>query len=273
MFGRVHLLLDLTHAGQEAHHAGHAAHALHLVELFLQIVQVELTLAHPLGGLGRLFGVDLFGCTFDEGDDVAHSENASGDARGIEVLERIHLFADADQLDRLAGDRAHGERRAAAAVAVDTRQDKSGNAERRIERARGHDRVLAGQRVGDEQNLVRAGDLLHLDGLGHQGLVQSRAAGGVEDDDIVAAELGRVDRALRDLDRRLTGDDRERLHADLRAENGQLLHRRRTAGVERGHQDLLLVPVLQALGDLAQSSWSCPSPEARPSGSEPAPPP
>ena len=45
---------------------------------------------------------------------------------GMEVLERVELLADADQLDRLAGDGAHRKRGAAAAVAVDAGQHDAG---------------------------------------------------------------------------------------------------------------------------------------------------
>ena len=48
---------------------------------------------------------------------------------GVEVLQRVPLLADTEQLDRLAGDGAHRERSAAAAVAVGTRQHDAGDAD------------------------------------------------------------------------------------------------------------------------------------------------
>ena len=53
---------------------------------------------------------------------------------GMEIFQRVGLFAGADQLDRLAGDRAHRQRRAAAAVAVDPRQHDAGEADALVER-------------------------------------------------------------------------------------------------------------------------------------------
>ena len=76
---------------------------------------------------------------------------------GMELLQRVDLFAGADQLDRLAGDRAHRQRRAAAAVAVDAGQHDAGDADALVEGAREIDRVLAGQRVGDQQHFMRVG--------------------------------------------------------------------------------------------------------------------
>ena len=40
----------------------------------------------------------------DEAEDVAHAEDALGHALGAELFERVELLADADELDRLAGD-------------------------------------------------------------------------------------------------------------------------------------------------------------------------
>ena len=130
---------------------------LHLRELLAQIGEIERALAHLLGDARRLLGVDGRGGLLDQRDDVAHAEDAVGDARGMEILQRVELFAGADQLDRLAGDGAHRQRGAAAAVAVDAGEHDAGQADALIERAREIDGVLAGQRIGDEQHFMRIG--------------------------------------------------------------------------------------------------------------------
>ena len=101
-------------------------HLLHLHELLAQVGKIERALAHPLGDAGGLLGVDGRRRLLHQGDDVAHAEDAIGDARGMEILERVDPLADADQLDRLAGHRAHGQRGAAAAVAVDAGEHDAG---------------------------------------------------------------------------------------------------------------------------------------------------
>ena len=154
-FAACDLVLHLGDAGQHAHQAADAAHLLHLGELLAQIVEIERALAHLLGDARGLLGVDRRGGLLDQRDDVAHAEDAVGDARGIEIFQRIELLAGADQLDRLAGDGAHRERGAAAPVAVDAREHDAGEADALVERAREVDRVLAGERVGDEQHFVR----------------------------------------------------------------------------------------------------------------------
>ena len=223
---------------------------LHLRQLLAQIGEIERALAHLLGDARRLLGIDGRGGFLDQRDDVAHAENAVGDALRIEILDGVELFAGADELDRLAGDRAHRQRGAAAAVAVDPGQHDAGEIEPLVEAFGQIDGVLAGQRVGDQQHLVRIGGAAHLRRFAHQLLVEREPAGGIEQHHVIAAEPRRLLGAGGDLHRRLAFDDRQRVDVDLLAEHGELLHRRRPAGVERGHQHLALETVGEALGDL-----------------------
>ena len=126
----------------------------------------------------------------------------------------------------------------------------AGDAEALVEGAGGVDRVLAGERVGDEKHLVRTGRRLDLGDLGHQRLVDGDAAGGVEHDHVEAAEPRRLDRPPGDLHRRLAGDDRQRVDPDLLSEHRELLHRGRTPRVERRHQHAAAAALGEALGDL-----------------------
>ena len=127
------LVFHFGDAGQHRHQPGHAAHVLHLRELLAQIGEIERALAHLLGDARRLLGVDGRGGFFHQRNDVAHAENAVGDALRIEILDGVELFAGADELDRLAGDRAHRQRGAAAAVAVDPGQHDAGEIEPLVE--------------------------------------------------------------------------------------------------------------------------------------------
>ena len=101
------------------------------------------------------------------------------------------------------------------------------------------DGVLAGERVGDQQNLMRAGGAAHFRRLAHHRLVEGGAAGGIEHAPR-RSRRGGPPRSARFAicDRRLAGDDRQRVDAHLPAEHGKLLHRRRTARIERSHQHL-----------------------------------
>src|SRR5581483_9180033 len=106
---------------------------LHLLQLLGEVVEVESALLDLGGDLLRLVELDGLKRLLDQADHVAHAEDASGDAVGMEILERIELFARTDQLDRLAGDGAHGERCAAPAVAVDSGEHDAGEIDARAE--------------------------------------------------------------------------------------------------------------------------------------------
>ena len=168
----------------------------------------------------------------------------------MEILERVHLFADAQKLDRLAGHRAHRQRRAAAPVAVHAGQHDAGEADPLVEVLGEVDRVLAGQRVGDQQNLVRPRGVADLSHLRHQRLVDMGAARGVEQHDVIALQPRHSLGAPGDRDRVLAQNDRQRVDADLPAQNRELLLRRRALHVERSHQHLAFVAIGKALGDL-----------------------
>src|SRR3546814_7269765 len=75
-----HLRLRLLDAGDHARERADAAHAAHLVQLGAEVVEVELALGHLRRHRLGLFDLDRFGGAFDEADDVAHAEDAAGDA-------------------------------------------------------------------------------------------------------------------------------------------------------------------------------------------------
>ena len=72
----------------------------------------------------------------------------------MEILERVHLLASADQLDRLARHGPHGECGTAAAIAVDPGQHDAGDADPLVEALGEVHGVLAREAVGHEQDLM-----------------------------------------------------------------------------------------------------------------------
>ena len=92
--------------------------------------------------------------------------------------------------------------------------------------------------------------LAHGGDFKHQLLVDMQPSGRVEHHDVVALAPPDLQRAPGDLDRALPRHDRQCRDADLAAELGQLLLRRRALHVERGHQHLLALAVLQPQRDL-----------------------
>ena len=177
-------------------------------------------------------------------------EDAPGDALGIESLDRLHLLAQADEADRLAGDGAHRQRRPAAPVAVHPGQDDARHADLVVEFGGDIDRVLTGQAVDHQQRLARVGDVAHRSGLRDQLGIDMQPAGRVQHVDIVAAQAGLRLGASGDRDRVLALDDGQRVDADLAAEHGELVHRGGAVGVERRHQHLLALALGEPLGEL-----------------------
>ena len=188
-----------------------------------------------------LLGIDVGGGLLDQRDDVAHAEDAAGNARGIEIFQRVELFAGADQFDRLAGDGAHRERGAAAAIAVDAREHDAGQADAFVERAREVDRVLAGQRIGDEQHFVRIGGAVSPPRLPPSSLRRAWYGPRYRASPRRNRRGGRL-RARGVRFAAASGPATIGSVSTLRlaAEHGELLHRSRTAHVERGHQHFAL---------------------------------
>ena len=130
---------------------------------------------HPLG----LLGLDGVLCLFNQCYDVAHPKDTAGDALGLKGLKRVHLFAQADKLDRCAGDRAHRQRRPPASVAIHPRQDNASDANFIVKLSRDIDCVLTGQPVDHQQRFARVGDIAHGGGLCDQIGVDMQPAGGI----------------------------------------------------------------------------------------------
>ena len=127
--------------------------------------------------------VDLLGL-LDQREDVAHAEDAAGQAVGVEQVEVLELLAGRREGDRAADDLLDRERGAAAGVAVELGEDDAVELEGLVERLGGRDRVLAGHGVDDEERVVGRHGLADAADLVHHLGVDGEAAGGVDDDDV-----------------------------------------------------------------------------------------
>src|SRR5690606_34507956 len=116
-------------------------------------------------------------------------------------------------------------------VTVHFGQDQAGRAHLVVERLRHADRFLAGHRVGDQQNLGWVDLIANVDQFLHQAIVDLEPAGGVDDDRVVAAFAGVLDRVGGDFDRVLAGPFLVNGDVDLLPERLQLVDRGRTVDV------------------------------------------
>ena len=99
---------------------------------------------------------------------------------------------------------------------------------------------------------MRLGELLHLRHFAHQRFVNVLAPGGVEDHHVIAPDARGRDRAFCDIHRPLSGNDGQRGHFRLLAQNFELFHRRRTIHVQGRHQHAFLVARLQQTRELGR---------------------
>ena len=207
--------------------------------------------------LGLLVVLDRRLGLLDQGQDVAHAEDARRHAVGVEVLELIELLADRCELDRASRDGLNGERRAAAGVAVELREHDAVERDALLERERDVHGLLPGHRVEHEEDVRRLRLRRYPLELVHQLLVDVQAACGVEDHD-VAAVLARL---LEPEPRRSNGIGAiERVHGnlDLPAELLELVDGSRALEVAGDKAGLLPVraeqePELRGRGRLARA--------------------
>ena len=74
-----------------------------IAEIFQREIVAEQFFLHFLGGIL----IDRLLHLVDQGQDIAHAQNARGNAVGMERLERIGFLAHADKFQRLPGDAAN----------------------------------------------------------------------------------------------------------------------------------------------------------------------
>ncbi len=141
-------------------------------------------------GHGALVGLLTNGRLFDEREHVAHAEDARGHAVGVEGLDLVELFAGADELDGLAGHRLDGERRAASGVAVELGEhdavdvEVSSNAVAAL--------TASWPVMASTTSRISSGLTASLTALSSSisCLVDVQAAGGIEEDHVVAVVDG-----------------------------------------------------------------------------------
>ena len=168
----------------------------------------------------------------------------------MEFIQSVQLLTDTDKLDRLAGDRLDGKGRASAGVAVELGQDHSGKLKGLGERLRRTNRILTRHRIADEKGFIRlrfVGDLLQL---AHQLVIDVKATGGVEDDDVTLLFAGGSEGRFTNL-WRSQAFLMENRHVQLATEHLQLLDGRGPLQVCSDEHRPLLFSFAEVTGQLA----------------------
>ena len=255
------------HARNHAKQVLHRAEFAHLLKLVEEIVKAEGAVGDLDGGLAGLLLVELLLRLLDQGEDIAHVEDAGRHTIRVEDLEVLQSFAGGGEQDRLAGHGGHGQRGAAAGVAIELGQHHAGEIHALVERLGRLHGILADHRVDDEQNLVRLHGIADVASLLHQLFIHAETACGIDDHRVVKLLLGDLHGVTGHLHRvaggLAGGDDRFAavgLHALLRcihrnagtlADHLQLRHRVRTLQIGRDQQwgvAGILQPVAQLAG-------------------------
>ena len=144
----------------------------------------------------------------------------------------------------------HGERRAAAGIAVQLGENHAGDFQLFVKRVGDVHRILTGHRVDGQQDFARMDGFADSVKLFHQRLVDVQTARRIQNHHVALMLTGVFNRFLRRLDRILRAVFIDR-HADLTADDLQLLDGRRTIDITADKQRTLAVlfqPVCQLGG-------------------------
>ena len=188
----------------------------------------------------------------DQAHHVAHPQDPLRHAIGVEELELLELLACGGKQDRLASQRAHRQRRAAARIAVELGDHRSIEIDRLGKRLGDVDGVLARHRIDHQQQVVRLQRRPHAHELAHQLLVHVQAPARVDDQHVLALGASTLERPRRDLDGISVGAALIRGGVRLRAQLHQLLDRRRAAGITGGERHAARVLLAQVARELCR---------------------
>ena len=142
----------------------------------------------------------------------------------MEGLQRLHLFAGADELDRCAAHLANRQGGATTRIAIELGEHRAGDAHLCMERAGELGRLLADHRVDHQQHLVGLHRLADPHHLFHHRRVDLQSTGGVDQHGVEAFGFCFFDAGGSDVLRFGVSPQAEHLHTDLLPQGAQLLN-------------------------------------------------
>src|SRR5260370_1326264 len=192
------LPLERSAARHHIEHALERAHAAHLSHLGETVVERHLAGAKALLDFDRLVLVDRALGSFDQGQHVAHAQDARRHALGMKHLEVLGFLSGPSETNALAGRHAQRERGAASRVAIQLGEDHPVESDLSAEGLPPLHRLLAGHRVRDEERFGHGDGSLQLLELLHHLGVHMKASPGVQDQYVKQQALGLLHRGARD---------------------------------------------------------------------------
>ena len=243
---------SLAQARNHPHQILHVTHLLDLLDLIIEIVEIKAVGLYLLLQLAGFFLIVLSLGAFHQRNDIPHAEDTVGHTRRIENVERVHLLAHPDKLDRHLHHRTNRQRGPAPGIAVQLGQDHPFVMQLVVECLGGVDRILAGHRVHYEQGFLRFDLILDIANLAHHVLVHGKTAGSIHNHHIESVFLGMANRVPGNLHRVFFLALGEHRHADLLPQGFQLVDSRRTIDVGRHQQRFLVLLVLQEISQLGR---------------------
>ena len=167
----------------------------------------------------------------------------------MKFFDAVELFADTDEFDGFARDSLDGQGGPAAGIAVELGHDHAVDAESFIEGRSRRNGILTGHGVDDQEDFMRMNIFFNVNQFIHQGFVDMKAPGRIDDDD-VAQMAGRIGNGvLGDGDRVLAAFFGVNGHIQFLTEDLQLGDSRRAIDVGCYHERALALR-LQLFGEL-----------------------
>ena len=218
-----------------------------MLHLFEEIVQIELVLPKLLFHFQSFFfGVGILRM-LDQAHHIAHSQDSGSDSIRMERLQSVVFLAGTHELDWLARYALGRKCRTASGITVHLGHHDAIHTQGFVEAGGDVHRILTGESVYDQQNLVRADVFLELFQLIHQLLINLQSAGSIHDQYIAALVLRRFHRSFGDFHRVGGFPHGEYRSIHCFSNHFQLIDRRRTVHVA-GTEHRFLSVLFQVIG-------------------------
>ena len=231
-----HAVVNLVHAGDQLHQTTQGTHALDQAHLLQEVGKIKGSLLQFLLHAGHVGQLHLLLGFLNQGQHIAHAQDAARHPFRVEGLQGFHLFAGTNEFDWGPAHLADRESGPAPGVAIQFGEDSSCDAHLLVESSGQLGGLLADHRIHDQQDFIRLHRFADTNHLFHHRLIDLEASGRVDQHRVEAPIPPLLDPSGGDLLRAGTVAQTEDLHADLAAQGLQLVDGRWPIDIGRHHQ-------------------------------------